>query len=28
MVVATGVVLNIYRHTGSLDARNVRELKG
>ena len=28
MVIATGVVLNIYRHTGTLDARNVRELKG
>ena len=28
MVVATGVVLNIYFHTGSLDARSVRELKG
>jgi len=28
MVVAVGVVLNIYTHTGTLDTRSIRELKG
>jgi len=28
MTVAVGVVLGVHRHTGSLDARNIRKLKG
>lgn len=28
MVVATGVVLNVYRHTKTLDTRTLRKLKG
>jgi NADH:ubiquinone oxidoreductase subunit K len=28
MVVAVGIVLGIYRHYGSLDAKNLRNLKG
>ena len=28
IAVMAGVILSIYRHTGSLDARNLRSLKG
>ena len=28
MVVATGVVLNVYRHTKTLDTRTLRKLQG
>ena len=28
MTVAVGIVLGIYRHTGSLDSRSIRKLKG
>jgi NADH-quinone oxidoreductase subunit K len=28
MTVSVGVVLNIYFHTGNLDSRNIRSLKG
>jgi multisubunit Na+/H+ antiporter MnhC subunit len=28
MVVAAGIVLGVFRHTGSLDVRKIRNLKG
>jgi multisubunit Na+/H+ antiporter MnhC subunit len=28
IAVMAGVILSIYRHTGSLDARNIKSLKG
>lgn len=28
MTVSVGVVLGVHRHTGTLDARNIRKLKG
>jgi multisubunit Na+/H+ antiporter MnhC subunit len=28
MVAAAGIVIGVFRHTGSLDVRNIRNLKG